>query len=270
MSAKSAAPVIIKRKKPASAEGHHGGAWKVAYADFVTAMMAFFLLMWLLNATTEKQRKGLADYFNPTIAVIRVSGGGTGSLSGDSTFTKDTLARSGEGGSPGDAKADAEDPAAAETQSESFESVQEMLNASSGQTMIDDRLRRHIGTRMTDEGLVIELFDQPDAPLFDADTDRPTLVLQELATALARVLAEHPHKLAISGHVQAYPVVRAEKLAWPLSWQRGTVLRELLDAAGLEDQRFLRVTGKADRNPVALIPSAQRNNRLELVLLRQK
>ena len=69
MVGKNLAPVIIKRKKVIVSGGHHGGAWKVAYADFVTAMMAFFMLMWLLNATTEKQRKGLADYFHPTIVV---------------------------------------------------------------------------------------------------------------------------------------------------------------------------------------------------------
>jgi chemotaxis protein MotB len=74
MSAQPVAPIIVKRKK-IIAGGHHGGAWKVAYADFVTAMMAFFLLMWLLGATNEKQRKGIADYFNPTIPVNKVSGG---------------------------------------------------------------------------------------------------------------------------------------------------------------------------------------------------
>ena len=73
MSADSLAPVIIKKKRGGGGEGHHGGAWKVAYADFVTAMMAFFLLMWLLNATTEEQRKGLADFFDPTIPVSAVS-----------------------------------------------------------------------------------------------------------------------------------------------------------------------------------------------------
>ena len=67
-------PTIIKRKKVVKADGHHGGAWKVAYADFVTAMMAFFLLMWLLNATTEEQRKGISDYFSPTIPISRISG----------------------------------------------------------------------------------------------------------------------------------------------------------------------------------------------------
>ena len=91
------APIIIKRKKVVAADGHHGGAWKVAYADFVTAMMAFFLLMWLLNATTEKQRKGIADYFSPTIAMARVSGGGDGALGGSSVFSENTLPRVGTG-----------------------------------------------------------------------------------------------------------------------------------------------------------------------------
>ena len=91
-------PIIIKRKKVSGGDGHHGGAWKVAYADFVTAMMAFFMLMWLLNATTETQRKGLADYFSPTIAVARVSGGGQGVFGGDDKAAQDTLANSGSGG----------------------------------------------------------------------------------------------------------------------------------------------------------------------------
>ena len=79
-------PLIIKRKKVSGGDGHHGGAWKVAYADFVTAMMAFFMMMWLLNATTEQQRKGIADYFSPTIPITRISGGGDGSFGGESVF----------------------------------------------------------------------------------------------------------------------------------------------------------------------------------------
>ncbi|MEM9146611.1 MAG: flagellar motor protein MotB [Pseudomonadota bacterium] len=84
MAGKDTAPIIIKKIKKGGGDGHHGGAWKVAYADFVTAMMAFFLLMWLLNATTEKQRKGLADYFDPSIPLSRMSSGGNAMLNGDS------------------------------------------------------------------------------------------------------------------------------------------------------------------------------------------
>ena len=98
MSAKSNAPIIVKRKKVIAGGGHHGGAWKVAYADFVTAMMAFFMLMWLLNATTEQQRKGLADYFAPTVAVSRTSGGGDGNFGGTDLMSDDTLVRSNRGG----------------------------------------------------------------------------------------------------------------------------------------------------------------------------
>ncbi len=88
MSPKTNAPTIIKRKKIIVAGGHHGGAWKVAYADFVTAMMAFFMLMWLLNATTEQQRKGIADYFSPTLPINRISGGGNGMFGGTNIFSQ--------------------------------------------------------------------------------------------------------------------------------------------------------------------------------------
>jgi len=91
--------VIIKKVKKVSGGGHHGGAWKVAYADFVTAMMAFFLLMWLLNATTEVQRKGIADFFNPSIPIHKTSGGGDGPFKGDSAVSEDTLTQSGRGAS---------------------------------------------------------------------------------------------------------------------------------------------------------------------------
>jgi chemotaxis protein MotB len=93
---------IIKRKKIVAGGGHHGGAWKVAYADFVTAMMAFFLLMWLLNATTEKQRKGIADYFSPTIPISKISSGGNGSFNGDSVFAEDSQAQNGTGATRND------------------------------------------------------------------------------------------------------------------------------------------------------------------------
>ena len=96
MSASNAAPIIIKKKKVVGGDGHHGGAWKVAYADFVTAMMAFFMLMWLLNATTEQQRKGIADYFSPTIPINRISGGGSGAFGGESIFVDEQLAENGE------------------------------------------------------------------------------------------------------------------------------------------------------------------------------
>jgi chemotaxis protein MotB len=179
----NAAPVIIKRKKVISGGGHHGGAWKVAYADFVTAMMAFFLLMWLLNATTEKQRKGISDYFTPTIPVNRISGGGDGAFGGNSVFSEETMAHTGTGAM--DRKTDtasvdqAGDDAGrgvsgdGRAQSE-LQDVEKALMARGGESNTMEQLLRHVVTKVTDEGLVIELFDLPGAPLFIDDTAEPS------------------------------------------------------------------------------------------------
>ena len=106
--------VIVIRRKTVVAGGHHGGAWKVAYADFVTAMMAFFLLMWLLSTTDEQTRLGLADYFSPTIPIHDSRGGGDGPFDGDSMFSQDVLARD-ETGQKGDPEKMAEAGAAPST-----------------------------------------------------------------------------------------------------------------------------------------------------------
>ncbi|NEX46263.1 flagellar motor protein MotB [Pseudotabrizicola algicola] len=272
----NAAPVIIKRKKKVSGGGHHGGAWKVAYADFVTAMMAFFMLMWLLNATTEQQRKGISDYFSPTIPINRVSGGGDGAFGGDSVMSENTLAQNGTGASEtrptqerqarGDSAAEGEARAEEE---ERLAEVQKALLARSGESMTMERLLRHVITRVTDEGLVIELFDLEQAPLFEADTARPTQTLRDLSTVLAEVLQATRNDLAIGGHVRSYPLMMKENPVWPLSASRAQAGRDLLRGDGIPDVRFARVTGFADRKPLTPDPSVIRNNRLEVVLLRR-
>lgn len=270
----NAAPVIIKRKKGGDAHGHHGGAWKVAYADFVTAMMAFFLLMWLLNATTEKQRKGIADYFNPTIPVNRVSGGGDGAFGGDSLMSEQTLAQSGTGaasarptserqaiGSTGDDAAAAEQTALKELES--------ALKAVGGESMTMERLMRHVVTRLTDEGLVVELFDLPDAPLFSGSSAEPEPVLAELLAVVSEVFVLVENRIAVQGFVKSYPITLIDNPVWDLSAARAQTARGLLESAGTDAQRIQRITGFADRRPMTPDPMAQRNNRLEIVLLRQ-
>ena len=183
----NAAPVIIKRVKKVVGGGHHGGAWKVAYADFVTAMMAFFMLMWLLNATTEKQRKGLADYFNPTIPVNRISGGGDGAFGGDSVFSEQTMAQSGTGAAnmqPTEAKQARGESAESSAQQEVLAEIQKQMTARGGESMTMQQALRHIVSRITDEGLVIEVFDVPDAPLFAGITAQPEPVLRDIAALL--------------------------------------------------------------------------------------
>lgn len=167
--------IVIKKVKKVEGGGHHGGAWKVAYADFVTAMMAFFLLMWLINATTETQRKGIADYFKTTIPINRISGGGEGAMKGDSAYAKGDLAYSKTGGATNDESqlaGESGDDAAQEEEA-TLQEVEQQLRALSGETMKLERLMRHVATRLTDEGLVVELFDLANRPCSRPTPPRP-------------------------------------------------------------------------------------------------
>ena len=279
MSAQSnAQPIIIKRKKVSGGDGHHGGAWKVAYADFVTAMMAFFMLMWLLNATTEKQRKGIADYFSPTIPIVRVSGGGDGNFGGDSVFSEITLPQNGTGASSdrptegqqarGETGTDA-DGDATDAQDEVFESLEARLIGKGGESKVMENDFQHIVTRITDEGLVVEVFSLQDALLFDPVTDRPTALLRSLAALIVQTAETVTNPIAIGGHVEAQPIVLANSTIWSRSMDHATAMRELMEGAGLDEQRIERVTGHADREPSSPNPMSVRNNRLEIVFLRE-
>ena len=239
----AAGPTIMIKRVTASAEGgHHGGAWKVAYADFVTAMMAFFLLMWLLNATTEQQRAGLADYFNPTIVrTIRASGDGVEQLGKNAAET---------------------------TLEQVAEEIDRQLRASGGESQQLTNLLRHVVTRMTDEGLVIELGDLTEQALFVEDTGQPQPVLSELTRIIARVIAKTRNQIAISGHVRAYPETLVSSPVWALSDARAHAVRNLLEGSSLDGQRIQRVTGYADRKGKTGNPMDPANNRIEVILLR--
>ncbi|MEI4263295.1 flagellar motor protein MotB [Roseovarius sp. D0-M9] len=271
----NAAPVIIKRKKIIAGGGHHGGAWKVAYADFVTAMMAFFLLMWLLNATTEKQRKGLADYFSPTVPISRVSGGGDGHFGSHSIRAEDVLSSEGVGAS--NLRATESRMARGQTGTDSApdaglrelqKQIEDALTASSGESMVSSGLKRHIITRVSDEGLVVELIDVAGAPLFAEGEAGATPILGELAALLVEVGAMVTNPVAVEAHIRANPVVLKDNPVWDISTQRAQIMRELLKSHGLAPERMARVTGHADRDPAVRNPMAVRNNRIEVIFLR--
>ena len=259
-----AAPIIIKRKKIVVAGGHHGGAWKVAYADFVTAMMAFFLMMWLLGATTESQRRGLADYFNPSIPVHRISSGGSGMFGGNDLETREQQGPT----TPDPASDEAETQAQAET--ESLEDLRLRLTGMGGESTVMDEALRHVITRLTDEGLVIEVFDLPGAPLFAAETADPEPVLTRIIDIVARISAMVVNPMAIEGHTRSYTVVQAHDPRWTLSMSRADSVRRVLSGAGFDPARLARVTGHDDRRPADPNPMAVRNNRLEMILLRRR
>ena len=270
------APVIIKRKKKVVGGGHHGGAWKVAYADFVTAMMAFFMMMWLLNATTEQQRQGLADYFSPTIPINRVSGGGDGSFGGDSIFSEETLPQNGLGATS--QHATRKQAASGETGSnseggerdssdEELQALASELMGRGGESAVMENALEHIVTRITDEGLVIELFALNDLPLFEEGSDTPTDLMTQLVDVVGSIIIAATNDIAIGGHVRAQPVVVAENPVWDISAQRASRTRMMLEAYGIGSERMARVTGHADREPVHRNPMVTRNNRIEIVLL---
>ena len=258
--------VIVIRRKTVIAGGHHGGAWKVAYADFVTAMMAFFLLMWLLSVTDQETRLGLADYFSPTIPIHDSRGGGDGPFDGDSMFSQDVLARD-ETGQKGDPEklteagaADAVDQAS----DQSLYDIEKALLGGSGDAMEADPLLAHIRTRVTDEGLIIEVFDIDGSPLFAADGTTPNPIFGRLVAMIGRVLARTTNAVAVSGHLAT-----GDPDPWTISTARAQLSRQLLETSGVDDARINRVTGKADRAPVIDDPAAPRNRRVEITLLRR-
>jgi chemotaxis protein MotB len=233
--------------------------------------------MWLLNATTEKQRKGIADFFSPTIPVNRVSGGGDGAFGGDSMLTEETLARNGTGASATDRMqttwSQAEGgPTSEEAAAEEaiLREVERQLSAYTGESMVSDRLLRHVVTRLSDEGLVIELFDTQEETLFDPETANARPILRDLAALLVDVTALATNKLAISGHVRAYPITLRTDPTWDLSTARAQTLRGVLGEAGLDAARMQRITGFADRRPATADPTSIRNNRVEVTLLRRQ
>ena len=260
MSANTNQPIVIKRRRVSKRGGHHGGAWKVAYADFVTAMMAFFLLMWLLSSASEQQKLGIADYFSPTIPFADTAPGGKGALNGESLQTKDTAAQMGTGGI-----ADMDGGLSAAVDTQALRDLESALMGMGGESFLTENAMRHVITRLTDEGLVIEVFDLPDAPLFRDNTDQPRQVTEDIAGMLARVLRMVSNDVAISGHVAGGG---SDSAAWDLSTRRASQMRVLLGDAGLDVRRMARVTGKADRAQAVRDVTSERNNRIEVIVLR--
>ncbi|SFI64203.1 flagellar motor protein MotB [Jannaschia pohangensis] len=252
-------PIIIKRKKVVEG-GHHGGAWKVAYADFVTAMMAFFLLMWLLNATTDQQRRGLADYFSPTVSLTPVSAGGDGVLTGQSMSGDASMIQLGRGGiTQSDANGTAPEDGV-------LEAIEAAIMGKGGESLLDREDLRHVAVRLTDEGLVIEFFDLPDSPLYDGVEVTP--LLERLLASVAGEVRKVPNSVAIDAYIASVPVVERAPQSWEVSSGRGHALRRRLPDVGVSEARVVRVTGHADRRPAATDPMSSRNNRVEIIVLR--
>lgn len=267
------APVIIKRKKVVKGDGHHGGAWKVAYADFVTAMMAFFMLMWLLNATTEQQRKGLADYFSPTLPLNRISSGGDGMFGGTNIFSQDKLAEDGTGGTEFDSLpsdvADEEDlDALSVAETRSLSEVEAVLIGRGGESLLSDLELQHVVSRISTEGLILEVFSRPDFPLFEPKTDEIMPILESILAVFAEAFQLVENPVAVRGYTASRPIVLREPQIWRSSISRADAARSLLESKGLPSVQIESVSGFGDRNPADPDGFSPRNDRLEVVLIR--
>jgi len=268
-------PIIVKKIIEAPHAGHHGGAWKVAYADFVTAMMAFFLLMWLLGATTEKQRKALADYFAPTIVETKQgSAGSNGLFGGDSIVSADDYPHAaGQTGTrsitiPKDAVGGPKEASGRESEKMKFQQVAKSLVERVQKQGDLKRLARNLRFTETVEGMRIDVIDDADFSMFAIGTSQLTPEGARLFSEIAKPVAEVTNQVMIRGHTDAAPwSAKSGTNNWRLSVDRAEIVRHYLEFRGVTANRFSRIEGVADREPY--IPSDRfdpRNRRISITL----
>lgn len=287
-------PIIVK-KVTIVAAGHHGGAWKVAYADFVTAMMAFFLLLWLLGATNEKQRKGLADYFTPTLVKMREnSAGSNGLLGGDSLVSADNYPnRAGQTGTrsitiPRDASggtkvgsADVESRAvgsAKKARAQTAQTLRSRIDSRLAKSRRMQQLARQVRVMPTEEGVRIDLVDDADFSMFRLGTTVLAPEAVELLRAVADAVRPELGGLTVRGHTDALPWRAGDGPRgafgtgggnnWALSAGRAEATRQTLMRSGIGVTRFHRIEGVADREPLIKDnPQDPRNRRISILMM---
>ncbi|MBC6436479.1 OmpA family protein [Nostoc sp. HG1] len=268
-------PVIVKKIYEAPHAGHHGGAWKVAYADFVTAMMAFFLLMWLLGATTEKQRKALADYFSPTLVSSKTdSAGSNGFFGGESITSVDKYPhRAGQTGTksltiPRDASGGPKEASGIGADRARFQQLRQKILQQIQANKAMKKFARNLRFTETREGLRIDMVDEADFTMFVSGTDILTPDALELLMQVAETIRLLPNGIIIRGHADAQPVSRGLGINnWQISSARAEATRAHLVRSGLSQRQFVRIEGVADREPyIASNPYDARNRRMSITL----
>ena len=274
------APILIKKVKKVVGGGHHGGAWKVAYADFVTAMMAFFLLMWLINTTSPEQRKGIADYFAP--ASVSPSSSGSGGILGGTSLGDEGAKSDGSTrpqsqnpeSKPDQAdKPDASTAAAREAEKrredDQFQSAAESLRQAMQSMPELAELSKQLLVDQTPEGLRIQLIDQEGRSMFEPNSAKPNDRARLLLRAVSKVVAQLHNRVTIAGHTSA-SVGGAASDDWALSAARANAARAILQEAGVNPDRVFQVAGRAAADPLYPDdPTLAGNRRIAIVLLRE-
>ncbi|MCW5623939.1 MAG: flagellar motor protein MotB [Burkholderiales bacterium] len=251
MSDDSQRPIIVKRIKKGG-HGHHGGAWKIAYADFVTAMMAFFLLMWLLGSTTKGDLNGISEYFKTPLKVALQGGSGSGDAisiikGGGTDLTRKTGQQNvGAAGikRTGVNEKDAEKVLQQQealrlkdlkAQLESAIDASEMLRQFKNQLLID----------ITTEGLRVQIVDEQNRPMFAIGSSQLQPYTREILREIGKVLNDVPNRLTLSGHTDAKPYSGGDRgySNWELSADRANAARRELLGGGMAEDRIARVIG---------------------------
>jgi chemotaxis protein MotB len=281
------APIIIKKVKKGGDHGHHGGAWKLAYADFVTAMMAFFLLLWLLSATTTEQKQGIADYFAPTFA-SKSTNGANGVLGGNSvtsdngaqssgsvvvTLTPPSASTSNDDNSQAQTKPndDEVNKAIAEREEQAFKDAEKELTQAIQNTASLKDFADNLIIDRTPEGMRIQIVDQDRKSMFASGSAEPLQRTKEILQLVAKIILKLPNRISIAGHTDATPFSgRADYSNWELSSDRANASRRVLLDAGVPASRIAEVKGMAATEPLfpedPMLPS---NRRISITLLRE-
>ena len=272
-------PIIIKRVKKG---GHakHGGAWKIAYADFVTAMMAFFLLMWLLGSTTEGDKKGIADFFNAPLKVSFVGGSGSGDSSSVIRGGGADLSRASGQVKQGDIPApkktfnlaalQAEQKRAEAARLEALKQKVEELLASNPKYAA---LKSQIRLDMTRDGLRIQIVDEQNRPMFDSGSALVKPYMRELLRDIGQVLTDVPNRITLEGHTDAQPFVGGDRgySNWELSSDRANSSRRELVVGGLPEDRMLLVQGLASSTLFdPKDPLSPANRRISIIVMNRE
>ena len=275
--AKKLQPIIIKRVKKG---GHvaHGGAWKIAYADFVTAMMAFFLLMWLLGSTTEGDKKGIADYF---AAPLKLSMMGGGSGSGDSSHVVkgggQDLTRSTGQVKRGEIESRRSTVNLHQLKEEQIRAevarLQDLKSKVEGKIAGNPKLQglaSQILLEMTNDGLRIQIVDADQRAMFASGSAAVQGYMRELLREIGAILGDVPNRLTLEGHTDSLPFSGGERgySNWELSADRANASRRELVAGGLPEDQVLRVQGLAASNPFdRRDPTGPSNRRISIIVM---
>jgi len=287
-------PIIIKKIKKVVGGGHHGGAWKVAYADFVTAMMAFFLLMWLINTTSPEQRRGIAEFFAPA-SVSRVSSGAGGLLEG--TSFAESGVRHGHSAPVAAASepqytSNASDENQAQSQTDAggqqnpnedsltrARTLRETAEFSRAEIAIRQamqdmpdvaELSRNVIVEQTPEGLRIQIIDQEGRSMFNAGASAPNDRARRLLVAISTAIEQLPNRITISGHTDGTAPGSRFASNFELSAARANEARRILAGEGIPSNRIYEVAGRADSEPMfADDPTLPGNRRIAITLLRE-